>query len=53
MVGHNATSFDNDIVLNSLPSFHKCIKVIKTSRGLIKLSFNAGSVIEGDGETPK
>ena len=53
MVGHNASGFDNNIVLNSLPSSYKCIKVNKTSRGLIKLSLKAGSVIEDDREIPK
>ena len=48
MVGHNASDCDNYIVLNSLPSSYKCIKIIKTSRGLLKLSFTAGSVIEDD-----
>ena len=46
MVGHNASAFDNYIVLNSLPSSYKCIKILKTSRGLIKLSFKVGSVIK-------
>ena len=53
MVGHNAGGFDNYIVLNSLPSLYKSLKIIKTSRGLIKLSFKAGSVIEDDREPPK
>ena len=53
MVGHNACGFDNYIVINSLLSSYKCIKVIKTSRGLIKLNFKAGSVIEDDREVPK
>ena len=48
MVGHNASGCDNYIVLNSLLSSYKCIKIIKTSRGLLKLSFKAGSVIEDD-----
>ena len=52
MFGHNASIFDIYIVLNSIPSSYKCIKIIKTSRGLIKLSFNAGSVIENDREFP-
>ena len=37
--GHNASRFDNYIVLNSLPSWYKCTKIIKTSRGEINLSF--------------
>ena len=53
MVGHNASGFDNFIVLNSLPSFYKCIKKLKSSRGLKKLSFKAGSVTENDREIPK
>ena len=52
VVGHNASGFDNYILLNSLPGSYKCLKTIKTSRGLIKLSFKAGSVIEGDREFP-
>ena len=31
MSGHNASGFHNYIVLNSLPSSHKCMKIIKTS----------------------
>ena len=53
MVGHNAIGFDNYIVLNSLPNSYKCKKIIKTSRGLINLSFKAGSFLEGDREIPK
>ena len=52
-VGHNASGFDNYIVLNSLPKSYKNIKIIKTSRGSIKLSFKAGSVFEDDREIPK
>ena len=53
MFGHNASGFDNYIVLNSLPSSYKCIKVLKTSKGLQKLSFKTGSVIENDIAIPK
>ena len=53
MVGHNASGFDNYIVLNSLPKSYKSIKLIKTSRGLIKLSFKTGSVIDDGREIPK
>ena len=53
MGGHDAIFFDNYIVLNSLPSSYKCIKLNKTSRGLKKLSLQAGSVIEGDREMLK
>ena len=50
MFGHNASGFDIYIVINSVPSSYKCMKRIKTSRGLKKLSFKAGSVIENDRE---
>ena len=53
IVGHNASGFQNYIVLNSLPSSYKCVKLIKTPRGLIKISFKAGSVIENDIEILK
>ena len=52
-VGHNASGFDNYIVLNSLPKSYTSIKLMKTSPGSIKLSFRAGSVYEDDRETPK
>ena len=42
MVGHNASGFDNYIVLIYLPSSKKCVKVSKTSRDLKKMSFRAG-----------
>ena len=53
MVGHYASGFDNYNVVISLPSSYKCINIIKTSIGLIKLSFKAGFVIEDDKEIPK
>ena len=53
MVGHNASGFDNFIVLNSLPSSYKCTKIFKPTRGLKKLSFKASSVKEDDREIPK
>ena len=53
MIGHNASGFDNYFVLDSLPKSYTNIKIIKTSRGLIKLSFKVGSNIEDDRETPK
>ena len=52
-VGHNASGFDNCIVLKSLPESYKSAKIVKTSRGLIKLSFRAGSVSKDDREIPK
>ena len=45
LIGHNAAGFDNAIVLNSLPKTYTR-KVIQTSRGLLKVSFRAGSVYE-------
>ena len=53
MVGHNTNGFDKYIVLNSLPSSNKSIKRRKTSSGIIKPSFKAGSAIEDDREVPK
>ena len=53
VVGHNASGFDNHIVLNSLPKPYTSVKIIKTSRRLIKLSSRAGSLWEDDRETPK
>ena len=53
MIGHNAGGFDNYIVLNSLRRSYKSMKNLKASRGLIKLSFKASSVIENDEEVPK
>ena len=53
MIGHNAGGFDNYIVLNSLRRSYKSMKNLKTSRGLIKLSFKASSVIENVVEIPK
>ena len=52
-VGHNASGFDNYIVLNSLPNSYKGIKRIRTSRGLTKLSFENGCINENDKEIPK
>ena len=52
LFGHNASSFDNYIVLNSLPSSYNCIKIIKSSGRLTKRSFKAGSEIEHDREVP-
>ena len=53
LVGHNASGFDNCIVLNSLPNSYKCVKILKLSILLTKLSFKAGSVIEDDVDIPK
>ena len=55
LIGHNASGFDNAIVLNSLPKEYtdKDMKIIKTSRGFLKLSFRVGTVYENDKEIPQ
>ena len=53
MVGHNASGFDNYIVSNSLPKSSSSINIRKSTRGLIKLSFEAGSLYLDDREIPK
>ena len=53
MVGYNASGFDNYILLNSLPESYIRIKIIKTSRGLIEMSFEAGFLWEDKREIPK
>ena len=49
MVGDNASGFDNYIVLNSLRSSKK---IIKTSRGIIKLCSKVDSIAEKEIEIP-
>ena len=51
LIGHNASGFDNAIVLNSLPKEYtnKNMKIIKTSRGFLKLSFRVGTVYDKSG----
>ena len=41
LIAHNASGFDNVIVLNSLPKTY-FPKIIHTSRGILKLSFRVG-----------
>ena len=55
LIGHNASGFDNAIVLNSLLKEYtnKNTKIIKTSRGFLKLSFRFGSVYEDGKEIPQ
>ena len=55
LIGHNASGFDNDIVLNSLLKEYtnKNTKIMKTSRGFLKLTFRVGSVSEDGKETPQ
>ena len=53
LIGHNAAGLDNAIVFNS-PSKTYTPKVIQTSRGLLKVSFRAGSVYdENNREIPQ
>ena len=52
-LGHKASGFNNYFVLNSIPSSYKFVKIIKTSRRLIKLGLKAGSAIEDDKKIPK
>ena len=46
--GHKSSGFENAIVLNSLPKKYtnKNMKIMKTSRGFLKLSFRVGTVYE-------
>ena len=53
LVGHNASGFDSYFVINSLPSSSNCMRKVKTSRGMIKLSFKAGTKFENDKEIPR
>ena len=50
-VGHNASGFDNYLVLKSLPKMHTNTKI--TSGGLLELSFKTGPVFKGDRELSK
>ena len=43
LIAHNASGFDNVIVLNSLPKTY-FPKILHTSRGILKLSFGVGSI---------
>ena len=47
LIAHNASGFDNVIVLNSLPKTY-FQKIIHTSRGILKLSFRVGSVYDNN-----
>ena len=53
MVGHTASGSDIYIVLNPLTKSNTTTKKLKTSRGLTKMKFRAGSVSEDDREIPK
>ena len=53
LIGHNASGFDNAIVLNSLPKTY-FPKIIHTSRGFLKVSFRVGTVYgENNREIPQ
>ena len=47
LIGHNASGFDNAIVLNSLPNTY-FPQVVHRSRGFLKVSFKVGSVYNND-----
>ena len=47
LIAHNASGFDNVIVLNSLPKTY-FPKVIHTSRSILKLSFRVGSIYDNN-----
>ena len=55
LIGHNASGFDNAIVLNSLPKEYtdKNMKIMKTSLGFLKLSFRVGTFHEDNKEKPR
>ena len=48
-LAHNASGFDNVIVLNSLPKTY-FPKIIHTSRGILKLSFRVGTIYDNNNE---
>ena len=47
LIAHNASGFDNVIVLNSLPKTY-FPKIIHTSRGILKLSFRVGTIYDNN-----
>ena len=51
-VAHNASEFENYNVISVTKSYTNS-KIIKVSRGLVKLSFRAGIVFEDDRELRK
>ena len=55
LIGHNGNDFDIAIVLNSLPKecTNKNMKIMKTSRGFLKLSFKVGTVYKSDEKIPQ
>ena len=53
LAGHNSSCFDNWVVLNSLVKEITEVKVIKTAKGLISLSFRCGVKIVSTVEVPQ
>ena len=53
LVAHNSSSFDSWVVLNSLVKDITNLKIIKTARGLISLSFRCGVKIVNTCEVPQ
>ena len=55
LIGHNASGFDNAIVLNSLSKEYtnKNTNIIRISRGFLNISFRVGTVYEDDREIPQ
>ena len=53
LVAHNSSGFDNWVVLNSLVKDITDLKIIKTARGLISLSFRCGFKIVNTCEVPQ
>ena len=53
LVAHNSSGFDSWVVLNSLVKDITDLKIIKTARGLISLSFRCGVKIVNTCEVPQ
>ena len=53
LVAHNSSGFDSWVVLNSLVKEITELKILKTARGLISLSFRCGVKIVNTVEVPK
>ena len=53
LVAHNSSGFDSWVVLNSLVKDITELKIIKTARGLISLSFRCGFKIVNTCEVPQ
>ena len=51
LIAHNASGFDNYIVMNSLPKTY-FPEITDTSRGILKLIIRVGTVFENDREIP-